>query len=80
MLKGQTDKAPTGCEGYVVNGKSLVDSPGYLSRAVWQFRRDHLHHQQDGVLLQKELGKSTTDTATAMSLFDPISIAMLSGV
>ena len=26
---------------------------------------------QDGVLLQKDLGKSTTETATAMTLFDP---------
>jgi hypothetical protein len=26
---------------------------------------------QDGVLLQKDLGKTTTETATAMSEFDP---------
>jgi len=26
---------------------------------------------QDGVLLQKDLGKTTTETATAMSQFDP---------
>ena len=26
---------------------------------------------QDGVLLQKDLGKTTTDAATAMTVFDP---------
>jgi Protein of unknown function (DUF2950) len=26
---------------------------------------------QDGVLLQKDLGKTTTETASAMSEFDP---------
>ena len=26
---------------------------------------------QDGVLLQKDLGKTTTETATAMTKFDP---------
>jgi len=26
---------------------------------------------QDGVLLQKDLGQTTTETATAMSEFDP---------
>jgi hypothetical protein len=26
---------------------------------------------QDGVLLQKDLGKTTTETATAMTVFDP---------
>jgi hypothetical protein len=26
---------------------------------------------QDGVLLQKDLGKTTTETATAMTQFDP---------
>jgi hypothetical protein len=26
---------------------------------------------QDGVLLQKDLGKTTAETATAMSAFDP---------
>jgi hypothetical protein len=26
---------------------------------------------QDGILFQKDLGKSTTETATAMSEFDP---------
>jgi hypothetical protein len=26
---------------------------------------------QDGVLLEKDLGKNTTEAATAMTLFDP---------
>jgi len=26
---------------------------------------------QDGVLLQKDLGKTTTETATAMTAYDP---------
>jgi hypothetical protein len=34
---------------------------------------------QDGVLLQKDLGKNTAETATAMSAFDPDSSWKLVG-
>ena len=72
MLKGQTDKAPGGAKDYVVNGKmtggfAFVAYPAeYGNSGVMTFIMN-----QDGVLLQKDLGKTTTETATAMNLFDP---------
>jgi hypothetical protein len=72
MLKGQTDKAPGGPKDYVVNGKmtggfAFVAYPAeYGNSGVMTFMMN-----QDGVLLQKDLGKTTTETATAMSEFDP---------
>jgi len=72
MLKGQSDKAPGGAREYVVNGKmtggfAFVAYPAeYGNSGVMSFMIN-----QDGVLLQKDLGKTTTETATAMSVFDP---------
>ncbi|HMH15439.1 MAG TPA: DUF2950 domain-containing protein [Edaphobacter sp.] len=72
MLKGQSDKAPGGAKDYMVDGKmtrgfALVAYPAeYGNSGVMTFMID-----QDGVLLQKDLGKTTTQTATAMSQFDP---------
>jgi Protein of unknown function (DUF2950) len=72
MLKGQTDKAPGGAKEYMVNGKmtggfAFVAYPAtYGNSGVMTFIVN-----QDGVLLQKDLGKTTTETASAMSLFDP---------
>jgi hypothetical protein len=72
MLKGQSDKAPGGAKDYVVNGKmtggfAFVAYPAeYGNSGVMTFMIN-----QDGVLLQKDLGKTTTETATAMSVFDP---------
>jgi len=72
MLKGQSDKAPGGAKDYVVNGKmtggfAFVAYPAeYGNSGVMTFIIN-----QDGVLLQKDLGKTTTETATAMSTFDP---------
>jgi hypothetical protein len=72
MLKGQSDKAPGGAKDYVVNGKAtggfaFVAYPAeYGNSGVMTFMIN-----QDGVLLQKDLGKTTTETATAMTLFDP---------
>jgi hypothetical protein len=72
MLKGQTDKAPGGAKEYVVNGKmtggfAFVAYPAtYGNSGVMTFIIN-----QDGVLLQKDLGKTTTETASAMSEFDP---------
>ena len=72
MLKGQTDKAPGGAKDYAVNGKmtggfAFVAYPAeYGNSGVMTFMMN-----QDGVLLQKDLGKTTTETATAMSEFDP---------
>jgi len=72
MLKGQTDKAPGGAKDYMVNGKmtggfAFVAYPAeYGNSGVMTFIIN-----QDGVLLQKDLGKTTTETATAMNAFDP---------
>jgi hypothetical protein len=72
MLKGQSDKAPGGARDYVVNGKmtggfAFIAYPAeYGNSGVMTFIIN-----QDGVLLQKDLGKTTTETATAMSTFDP---------
>jgi Protein of unknown function (DUF2950) len=72
MLKGQSDKAPGGAKDYMVNGKmtggfAFVAYPAeYGNSGVMTFMIN-----QDGVLLQKDLGKTTTEMATAMSVFDP---------
>jgi hypothetical protein len=72
MLDGQTDKAPGGAKQYVVNGKqtggfALVAYPAeYGNSGIMTFMIS-----QDGVLLEKDLGKTTTETATAMTNFDP---------
>jgi Protein of unknown function (DUF2950) len=72
MLKGQTDKTPGGARDYEVDGKmtggfAFVAYPAeYRNSGVMTFMIN-----QDGVLLQKDLGKTTTETATAMTAFDP---------
>jgi hypothetical protein len=72
MLKGQTDKAPGGAREYAVDGKmtggfAFVAYPAeYGNSGVMTFMMN-----QDGVLLQKDLGKTTAETASAMSEFDP---------
>jgi hypothetical protein len=72
MLNGQSDKAPGGAKDYMINGKmtggfAFVAYPAeYGNSGVMTFMIN-----QDGVLLQKDLGKTTTETATAMSAFDP---------
>ncbi len=72
MLKGQTDKTPGGARDYMTNGKmtggfAFVAYPAeYRNSGVMTFMVN-----QDGVLLQKDLGKTTTEIATAMTEFDP---------
>jgi Protein of unknown function (DUF2950) len=72
MLKGQTDKAPGGVKEFTVNGRMIngfafVAYPAqYGNSGVMTFIVN-----QDGVLLQKDLGKNTTETATQMTMFDP---------
>jgi hypothetical protein len=72
MLKGQSDKTPSGAKDYMVNGKmtggfAFVAYPAeYGNSGVMTFMIN-----QDGVLLEKDLGKTTAETATAMSVFDP---------
>jgi hypothetical protein len=72
MLTRQGVHAPGGAKDYMVNGKmvggfAIVAYPAdYGSSGVMTFIIN-----QDGVLLQKDLGKTTTETATAMTEFDP---------
>jgi hypothetical protein len=72
MLKGQSDKAPGGAKDYVVDGKmtggyAFVAYPAsYGNSGVMTFIIN-----QDGVLLQKDLGKATEETSITMTLFDP---------
>src|SRR5580692_9131419 len=72
MLKGQTDKAPGGAKDYLVDGKmvggfAIVAYPAeYGNSGVMTFIIN-----QDGVVLQRDLGKTTAEVATAMTEFDP---------
>jgi hypothetical protein len=72
MLNGQSGNAPGGAKQYVVNGKmvggfAFVAYPArYGNSGVMTFMIN-----QDGVLLQKDLGKTTATTAAAMTEFDP---------
>jgi hypothetical protein len=72
MLTRQGNLAPGGAKDYVVNGKmaggfAFVAYPAeYRNSGVMTFIIN-----QDGVLLQKDLGIATTQTAAAMAEFDP---------
>jgi hypothetical protein len=72
MLTRQGSHAPGGAKDYVVNGKmtggfAFVAYPAeYRNSGVMTFMIN-----QDGVLLQKDLGSATTQTAAAMTEFDP---------
>ena len=72
MLYRQGSHAPGGAKDYRVDGKmvagfAFVAYPGeYGNSGVMTFIMN-----QDGVLLQKDLGKTTTETASAMTQFDP---------
>jgi hypothetical protein len=72
MLKRQGSHAQSGSKDYVVDGKmvggfAIVAYPAeYGNSGVMTFIIN-----QDGVLFQKDLGKTTAETATAMSEFDP---------
>ncbi len=72
MLTRQGNNARGGAKDYVVGGKmvsgfALVAYPAeYGNSGVTTFIIN-----QDGVLFQKDLGKNTTESATAMNAFDP---------
>jgi Protein of unknown function (DUF2950) len=72
MLKKQGGHAQGGAKDYVVDGKmvggfAFVAYPAeYGNSGVMTFIIN-----QDGVLFQKDLGKTTNETAAAMSEFDP---------
>jgi hypothetical protein len=72
ILTGQTKNAPGGAKNYMVDGKmkggfAFAAYPAeYGNSGVMTFIIN-----QDGVLLQKDLGTTTTETVTAMNAFDP---------
>jgi hypothetical protein len=72
MLTKQGANAQGGAKDYVVNGQmaggfAFVAYPAeYRNSGVMTFIIN-----QDGVLFQKDLGKSTAETAEAMTAFDP---------
>ena len=72
MLTGQGSQAPGGAKDYMVNGKmvggyAFVAYPAeYGNSGIMTFIIS-----QDGILLQKDLGKTTADIAAAMTKFDP---------
>jgi hypothetical protein len=72
MLTGQGSQAPGGAKDYVVDGKmvggfAFVAYPAeYGNSGVMTFIIS-----QDGILLQKDLGKTTAEIAAAMTKFDP---------
>ncbi len=72
ILNKQGGHAPGGAKEYVVDGKMvggfafLAYPAEYGNSGIMTFLIN-----QDGVLLQKDLGKTTSETAGAMSEFDP---------
>jgi Protein of unknown function (DUF2950) len=72
MLQGQTDKARGGAKSYLADGEmtggfAFVAYPAeYGNSGVMTFMIN-----QDGILLQKNLGNATAQTAAAMTQFDP---------
>jgi hypothetical protein len=72
MLNRQGSHAPGGAKDYLVDGNmaagfAFIAYPAeYGNSGVMTFIIN-----QDGVLLQKDLGKSTKETANAMDAFDP---------
>jgi Protein of unknown function (DUF2950) len=72
ILTGQSAKAPGGAKDYVVNGKMMggfafVAYPAaYGDSGIMSFIVN-----QDGLLLQKDLGASTAQVASAMTTYDP---------
>ena len=72
MLTKQGSNAPGGAKDYLVDGKmvggfAFIAYPAdYGNSGVMTFIIN-----QDGVLLQKDLGKTTKEIATAMTEFDP---------
>lgn len=72
MLPGQGSHARGGAKDYMVNGRAvrgfafLAYPAEYGNSGIMTFMIN-----QDGVLFQKDLGKSTAETAAAISQFDP---------
>ena len=72
MLKNQGSHAQGGAKDYVVDGK-MVGGFAFVAYPVLYGNSGIMTFiiNQNGVLFQKDLGKTTTETATAVSEFDP---------
>jgi len=72
VLTGQSGKAPGGAKDYLVDGKMIkgfafVAYPAnYGASGIMTFITN-----QDGLLLQKDLGPDTARIATSMTIYDP---------
>jgi hypothetical protein len=72
ILTGQSAKAPGGAKDYVVNGKMVggfafvAYQASYGDSGIMTFITN-----QDGLLLQKDLGANTAQVASAMTIYDP---------
>lgn len=72
MLSRQGSHAQGGAKDYVVDGK-MVDGFAFVAYPA-EYRNSGVMTfiiNQDGVLLEKDLGNNTTEMATAMTEFDP---------
>jgi hypothetical protein len=72
MLSGQGSHASDGAKDYVVDGK-MVGGFGFIAYPAEYGNSGVMTFSinQDGVLFQKDLGKTTAETASTMSQFDP---------
>jgi len=72
LLKRQGSHAQGGAKDYVVDGK-MVGGFAFVAYPAEHGNSGVMTFiiSRDGVLFQKDLGKTTTETATAMSEFDP---------
>jgi len=72
MLTGQSSRAQSGAKKYLLDGKmvggfAFIAYPAeYGNSGIMTFMIN-----QDGALLEKDLGKTTAELATAMTEFDP---------
>jgi hypothetical protein len=72
MLSRQGSHAQGGAKDYVIDGK-MVDGFAFVAYPA-EYRNSGVMTfiiNQDGVLLEKDLGNNTTELATAMTEFDP---------
>jgi hypothetical protein len=72
ILNSQGSHAPGGAKDYVINGK-MTGGFAYVAYPAEHGNSGIMTFiiNQDGNLFQKDLGKTTTETVTAMTQFDP---------
>lgn len=72
VLTGQGSHAPGGARDYLVDGK-MIDGFAFVAYPAEYHNSGVMTFiiNQDGVVLQKDLGKTTAEIAAAMTQFDP---------